>query len=60
MGMSIWNVQFEQTALDDKVGKIQTLLEFFLDIKLSLLLYPFFRNPAQAGTCGCVVVLIEN
>lgn len=58
--MSIWNVQFEQTALDDKVGKIQTLLEFFLDIKLSLLLYPFFRNPAQAGTCGCVVVLIEN
>lgn len=26
MGVSIWNVLFEQTALGDKVGKIQTLV----------------------------------
>lgn len=30
---------------------------FSLDTRLSLLLYPFFRHPTQAGTCGYMVVL---
>lgn len=55
-GMYSLNKQHLMTRL----AKFKLCWNFFLDIKLSLLLYPFFRNPAQAGTCGCVVVLIEN
>lgn len=53
-GMYCLNKQHLMTTL----AKFKLFCSFFsLDTRLSLLLYPFFRHPTQAGTCGCVVVL---
>lgn len=49
MGVNILNVLFEQTALDDEVGKFKLFCNFSLDTRLSLLLYPFFRCPSHVS-----------